>query len=161
MRRLRHSIEFFRIYRRFAPFPLAQARTILFTFLEINSIYLEISEYIEVVNAKERAIAFKALGDPTRLRIFEFLRNCCCEVAMEGTGDVRPVSGPTVGDVCCSVTGVGKITSTMSFHLKELRAANLITMEKRGKYMICGINRESVRSLGGYLDGKEDSSEDC
>src|SRR6185503_973197 len=99
----------------------------------------------------QRAAMFKALGDPTRLRIFEFLRSCCCPVAVEDSGDVRPVSGPTVGDVCCCVTGAERITSTISHHLKELRLAGLITVERRGRQMICGINRSAVDSLAAYL----------
>lgn len=94
---------------------------------------------------------FKALGDPTRLRIFEFLRDCCCPVAVEDTSDVRPILGPTVGEVCCQVTGADKITSSVSFHLKELRLAGLITVERRGKNMICGVNRDAVAMLASYL----------
>ena len=97
------------------------------------------------------SMMFKALGDPTRLRIFEFLRDCCCPVAVEDTGEVRPVVGPTVGEVCCQVTGTDKITSSVSFHLKELRLARLITMERRGKNMICGVNQETVAKLAAYF----------
>jgi len=105
-----------------------------------------------------RAAMFKALGDPTRLRIFEFLRSCCGPVSVGDTGEVRPVDGPTVGEVCCQVTGVERITSTISHHLKELRQAGLITMERRGKNMICGINQEAVAALAGYL---ADSAAEC
>jgi ArsR family transcriptional regulator len=104
---------------------------------------------------------FKALGDPTRLRIFEFLRSCCCPVAVGEEGEVRPVEGPTVGEVCCQVTGADKITSTVSFHMKELRQAGLITMEKRGKNIICGIDREAMRKLAAYLDTPTDKGSDC
>jgi ArsR family transcriptional regulator len=97
---------------------------------------------------------FKALGDPTRLHIFEFLRSCCCPVAVEETGDVRPVVGPTVGEVCCHVTGAEQINSKISHHLKELRLAGLITVERRGKNMICGVNREAVAALAAYLGGE-------
>ncbi len=106
---------------------------------------------------------FKALGDPTRLRIFQFLRTCCCPVAVEETGAVRPIEGPTVGEVCCSVTGEERITSTVSHHLKELRLAGLITMERRGKNMICGVNRDAVARLAGFLDEEEKgkTNNDC
>lgn len=97
------------------------------------------------------AAMFKALGDPTRLHIFEFLRSCCCPVAVGDTGDVRPVMGPTVGEVCCHVTGAEQINSKISHHLKELRLAGLITVERRGKNMICGVNREAVATLAAYL----------
>ncbi len=104
---------------------------------------------------------FKALGDPTRLRIFEFLRGCCCPVAVEETGEVRPVSGPTVGDICCQILGDDRVTSAISFHLKELRLAGLITMERRGKNMICAVNAEAVRLLAGYFAEGRPVSGDC
>ncbi len=103
------------------------------------------------------ALMFKALGDPTRLRIFAFLRAQCCHVAVEDNGDVRPMIGPTVGEVCCHVTGAEQINSTISHHLKELRLAGLITVERRGKNMICGVNREAVAVLESYL-GRDTST---
>ncbi len=102
---------------------------------------------------------FKALGDPTRLEIFEFLRSCCCPVAVGEEGEVRPVTGPTVGEVCCRVTGAEQINSKISHHLKELRLAGLITVERRGKNMICGVNYKAVEALAGYLIGDADG--DC
>lgn len=104
---------------------------------------------------------FKALGDPTRLRIFQFLRSCCCPVAVAEGGEVRPVEGPSVGDVCCQVTGLEKITSTMSFHLKELRNAGLITMERRGKNMICSIDRRALGELSAYLNEVTETGGEC
>lgn len=104
---------------------------------------------------------FKALGDPTRLRIFDFLRSCCCPVALGEEGEVRELAGPTVGEVCCCVTGATKVTSTISFHLKELRDAGLITMEKRGKNVICGVNRDAVTKLAAFLTVHPDSGCDC
>jgi ArsR family transcriptional regulator, arsenate/arsenite/antimonite-responsive transcriptional repressor len=108
------------------------------------------------------AAMFKALGDPTRLRIFEFLRGCCCPVALGDGGEVRPMEGPTVGEVCCSVTGADRINSTVSHHLKELRLAGLITVERRGKNMICGINPEAISLLAAYLSaGSTVLPDDC
>ena len=115
-------------------------------------------EIEQTVAGFDRAAAFKALGDPTRLRIFQFLRSCCCPVAVEDSGDVRPVEGPTVGEVCCSVTGADQITSTVSRHLRELKMAGLITIERRGKNMICGVNREAIADLAAYFG--EDSNKD-
>lgn len=104
---------------------------------------------------------FKALGDPTRLRIFQFLRDCCCTVAVGEEGEVRPVEGPTVGEVCCQVTGADKITSTISFHLKELRNAGLIRMEKRGKNMICGVDEGAIERLAAFFGNEKGESGDC
>src|SRR5437764_2649372 len=100
----------------------------------------------------ELVAMFRALGDPTRLEIFEFLRSCCCPVAVGEAGDVRPVAGPTAGEVCCRVTGAEQINSKVSHHLKELRLAGLITVERRGKHMICGVNTRAVEALASYLD---------
>jgi len=111
----------------------------------------------------DAAAMFKALGDPTRLHIFEFLRSCCCPVAVGETGDVRPVVGPTVGEVCCHVTGADQINSKISHHLKELRLSGLITVERRGKNMICGVNREAVAALAAYLsnEGSQGTNKPC
>jgi len=93
----------------------------------------------------------KALGDPTRLRIYEFLRSCACEVAVDEHGEVRPAQGPTAGEVCCRITGSERITSTISFHLKELRLAGLIAVERRGKHMVCSVNAEAAETLAAYF----------
>ena len=93
----------------------------------------------------------KALSDPTRLRIIAFLSECDGPVAVEDSGLVRPVCGPTVGEVCCRITGEDRITSTISHHLKELRLAGLITMEKRGRHILCSLQREPLLALSEQL----------
>jgi ArsR family transcriptional regulator len=107
---------------------------------------------LEKVGPRELAAAFRALGEPTRLRIFDFLRNCCCSVALDKDGSVRPVDGKTVGEVCCSISGSAKITSTLSHHLKELRLAGLITMERRGKHIVCAANPKMLRAVSAFLE---------
>ena len=103
-------------------------------------------------NPNQIAAMLKALGEPTRLRVFQFLRACCCPVAVdEDTGDVRPVSGPTVGEVCCHVTGHERVTSTFSDHLKDLRVAGLILMERRGKTAVCAVNPAALATLAAFF----------
>jgi ArsR family transcriptional regulator, arsenate/arsenite/antimonite-responsive transcriptional repressor len=89
----------------------------------------------------------KALGDPTRLQIFSML--CCCNSALAvGTGGgVRPMCGQTAGEICCQVTGEGRINSRISFHLKELRQAGLISVERQGKHMVCAIKPDIVSEI--------------
>lgn len=112
-------------------------------------------------NLLEMVVMFKALGDPTRLRIFEFLRSCAGEVAVDETGKVRPVLGPTVGEVCCKITGAEQINSRVSHHLKELRLAGLITVERRGKNMICGINPKALDKFQAYLNSNKEDCSEC
>jgi ArsR family transcriptional regulator len=110
---------------------------------------------------EEMAAMFKALGDPTRLRILLFLRDCCCPVALDDSGAVRPACGPTAGEICCYVTGLSRITSTISHHLKELRQAGLITVERRGKQRVCGVNPAALSALAAFLGGgAEEKSDD-
>jgi ArsR family transcriptional regulator len=99
----------------------------------------------------ERTSQFRALGDRTRLSIFEFLCAKCCPVAVSETGEVRRFEGATVGEVCCHVTGSEKFNSTISHHLRELRLAGLISAEREGKFMVCSINREAVDALSAYF----------
>jgi ArsR family transcriptional regulator, arsenate/arsenite/antimonite-responsive transcriptional repressor len=100
-----------------------------------------------------RAKALKALGDPTRLRIVEFLGCCPQALDVEQDGAVRATEGPTAGEVCCHITGGEKITSTISHHLHELRDAGLIRIERKGKCMMCTLEREAIGDLAQYLTG--------
>jgi DNA-binding transcriptional ArsR family regulator len=61
------------------------------------------------------------------------------------------VEGPTAGEICCHITGAEKITSTVSQHLHELEAAELIRIERRGKRMICSLQSERLEALAAYL----------
>ena len=91
--------------------------------------------------------ALKALADPTRFRIVEFLsRMCCGTAAVDEDGGVY--EGPTASEVCCHLTGAEKINSTVSHHLHELEDAGLIRIERRGKRMICTLKIEAFDTLG-------------
>lgn len=90
---------------------------------------------------------FRALGDPNRARIFEFLCGKDAPLALEDSGEVHPVRGCTIGEVCCHVTGQDQFSSTVSFHLKELRLAGLIRTEKQGRFTICTVNRVALAAL--------------
>src|SRR5919109_2889341 len=93
----------------------------------------------------------KALSDPTRLHIVEFLSQCCC-----GQASVREdggVEGPTAGEICCHITGAEKINSTVSHHLHELADAGLIQMERRGKAMVCTVCPGALEEVAEHLRG--------
>jgi ArsR family transcriptional regulator len=105
---------------------------------------------------EELAEQFRALGDPSRLRVFEFLRSCCCCVAVDETsGEVRPSDGVTVGEVCCAVPIA---PATVSQHLKQLRQAGLIVTQREGKFIRCGVDPRALARLAAYLGGDESGS---
>lgn len=93
--------------------------------------------------------ALKALADPTRMHIVEFLSVMCCGRAI--VNDEGGVLGPTAGEVCCHITGADKITSTVSHHLHELETAGLIQIERRGKTMVCTLRPERLEAMADYL----------
>jgi ArsR family transcriptional regulator, arsenate/arsenite/antimonite-responsive transcriptional repressor len=102
---------------------------------------------------------FHALGDPSRRRVFEFLRGCCAAVAIdETTGEVRPASGVTVGEVCCAIP---LSQATISQHLKALREAGLIVTERDGKYIRCGVDPRALKRLAAYFGGKQADTGNC
>ena len=95
---------------------------------------------------------FRALGDPTRLEIFRLLR-CCSRggvgVDVGPSGELAPVGALAVGDVCCRIGGS---LSAVSHHLRELRLAGLIRMEKRGRWIYCSVNPDALDQIRGFLD---------
>ncbi|MBX7132114.1 MAG: helix-turn-helix domain-containing protein [Fimbriimonadaceae bacterium] len=99
---------------------------------------------------------FRALADPTRRRIFEFLAKRCGPVAVDDEGDVHSLQGVTVGEVCCHITGTDKFSSTVSFHIRELRLAGLINAEKKGKFMVCSVRSGAVQMVIAYLRSLEE-----
>ena len=96
---------------------------------------------------REVADMFKALGDPTRLSIYQFLQERCWPHSADTNEEHWMTNGPTVSEVSIKVTGSKKITSKVSQHLKELRISGLITIERRGKNMICGVNHAAASFL--------------
>ena len=91
---------------------------------------------------------FKALGDPSRLAIYQLVRTCCSEDAGRLPGDVRN-----------SVTEIARqfdlSLSTVSHHLKELRNAGLITCERRGQHIFCYADPDVLAEIGQFIQGGE------
>jgi ArsR family transcriptional regulator len=86
-------------------------------------------------STQDLARIFRALGDPSRLAIFELVRECCGEDHGHSTEDLRN-----------SVSEIAKqfnlSLSTVSHHLKELRTAGLIRCERQGQHIFCSVNPE-------------------
>ena len=94
------------------------------------------------------AEAFKALSNPNRLAIFLHLVSCC----PPGTScSFDEEMKKCVGDLGRDLN-IGQ--STISHHIKELRIAGLIHVERKGKYTECWVDGETVRSLADLLTGR-------
>jgi ArsR family transcriptional regulator len=81
------------------------------------------------------AEAFKALGDPVRLRLLSLL-------ATAAEGEVC---------ACDLVEPVGKSQPTVSHHLKVLREAGLVTAAKRGVNIWYAVVPEQLDALRSAL----------
>jgi ArsR family transcriptional regulator len=85
--------------------------------------------------------AFKALSDPTRLKILELLKargkSCCGLVAREERG------------LCaCDIEGaVGLSQAAVSHHMDLLRRSGLVLAEKRGRWMFYRRNEAALAGL--------------
>lgn len=85
--------------------------------------------------AAELAQAFKAIGDPVRLRLLSLI------AAHEG------------GEACvCELTGAFELSGpTISHHLRVLREAGLIDGERRGTWVYYRVRPDALRRLSDLL----------
>jgi ArsR family transcriptional regulator len=98
---------------------------------------------------EEFAEIFKALSNPNRLRIFLRLVSCCAP----GT---RASMDSNMGFEQCACVGelgqdLGIVASTISHHIKELRRAGLIRVERRGQKIECWIDPKTIEALQGFF----------
>ena len=100
-------------------------------------------------NIEKFAEIFKALSNPNRLRLFMRLVTCC------KPGTVTSISSDTASAGCACVGELGKdlniVASTISHHMKELRQAGLVRMERRGQKIECWIDQEIIANLQGFF----------
>jgi len=91
------------------------------------------------------AEVFKALSNPNRLHIFLRLVSCCPPgTKCSSDAAIRRCVGELGQDLEID-------PSTVSHHLKELRRAGLIRVERRGKNILCWVDRETVLGLANLL----------
>lgn len=86
-------------------------------------------------------LVFKALGDPTRLKILDLLRargKSCCDL----------VDREERGLCACDVEqAVGLSQAAISHHMDLLRRAGLVHAEKRGRWMFYRRNEAALAGL--------------
>ncbi|WP_309119240.1 metalloregulator ArsR/SmtB family transcription factor [Paenibacillus sp.] len=85
-------------------------------------------------DVRQAAKIYKALGEPTRLKIAMLLadeRTLCCS---------------DIGSKLETVAG-----STLSHHLKQLTECGLLELRKEGTYIYYSVNREIAEKYAPYL----------
>lgn len=85
--------------------------------------------------ADRLAAAFKALGDPTRVRLLSL------------------IAAQPDGEACiCDLTApVGLSQPTVSHHMKQLVTVGLVTREQRGRWAYYAVDRAVLASLSEAL----------
>lgn len=86
-------------------------------------------------HAQRLAQMFKALGDPTRVRLLSM-------IAAQPEGEAC---------VCDLTSPVGLSQPTVSHHMKQLVNAGLVTREQRGKWAYYALVEDALAMLGAEL----------
>jgi len=95
------------------------------------------SAVIDTNAAEALARIFRALGDPTRVRLLSL-------IAAHADGEAC---------VCDLTDPVGLTQPTVSHHLKQLAEAGLITREQRGKWAYYRVEQAALDTLATALLG--------
>jgi ArsR family transcriptional regulator len=94
------------------------------------------------------AAAFAALSNPQRLRMFIKLASSCC-APEPGARKLRRGTS-----FCCATEageGLDIAASTVSHHLKELRQAGLVHVERRGRRIECWASEDTLQRLASFF----------
>lgn len=89
-------------------------------------------------SVEERALVFKALGDPTRVRIIELLR-----------GQSQEITGTEIAE------HVGVSLALLCHHSSVLIEAGLVNKHKEGQTSYWTLNRDALASALGSLAASE------
>jgi ArsR family transcriptional regulator, arsenate/arsenite/antimonite-responsive transcriptional repressor len=90
---------------------------------------------IDVAGSQQLARAFKALGDPTRVRLLSL-------IAAHDGGEAC---------VCDLIEPVGLSQPTVSHHMKQLVDAGLVSREQRGKWAYYRIAQPALDALAASI----------
>jgi len=93
----------------------------------------------------------KALSDPIRVRMLGLMaegRACCGFPGIESLSDLEGIC------VCEFQDRYGLGQSKVSYHLRILKEAGLITETARGKWTFYALNRATARDLIGLIQAQ-------
>lgn len=94
------------------------------------------------------AAMFKALSSVQRLRIFIKLAGMCC-IPKGRRGASKKATYCCAGELGANLD---LAASTVSHHLKELRQAGLMRVERRGQKIDCWVSPDTVRLLAAFFE---------
>lgn len=93
----------------------------------------------------QTALAFKALSNPHRLALFQRLMSCCVPGTLCNADEATRYCVGELGQ------GLQIAPSTLSHHLKELKQAGLIQMQRDGKTIQCWVEPEVIEQLAAFF----------
>ena len=91
---------------------------------------------------------FGALSNDQRLKLFKMIYDC----QVEQCSNKNPDCGVGVDRAftkACNHLGVAR--STISYHMKELENAGLISTTRTGQSFTCAINMDAVKAIQQFL----------
>ena len=102
------------------------------------------------------AAVFKALSNPTRLRVFETIRRGAADGDKSCSGSSRPPDAPPRSICVCEIIDAVPDVSppTISHHLKELRNAGLADAVRVGKWHYYSARLETTETVYEYFSGR-------
>lgn len=86
--------------------------------------------------ANDLAAVFKALGDPTRVRLLQYLAD-----SESGTACA-----------CHLPSALGITQPTLSFHMRKLHDAGLVERDRRGRWVHYTVRPEALMRVRGFLE---------
>lgn len=92
--------------------------------------------------AEDLAQVFKALADPTRVRLLQYL-------AESESGTACACHLPTALEIS---------QPTLSFHMRKLHDAGLVERDKRGRWVHYTVRPEALELVRGFLDLQVDTA---
>jgi ArsR family transcriptional regulator, arsenate/arsenite/antimonite-responsive transcriptional repressor len=98
----------------------------------VDAAHVDTSTVVDTTSVESTTRAFAALGDATRLRILDVLAGgtlCVCD--LREAVDVAP--------------------NLLSYHLRILREAGLVTVERRGRWADYSVHPDVIRGLAAIL----------
>jgi len=110
---------------------------------------------METLKYTDLAQIFSSLGGETRIQLLLALQTKALSCSDPANCDLS--------ERCCDVSELAEATglaiSTISYHLKELRRAELIQTHRQGKHIYCSINNLTTGQLAQFFESLGQASQ--